>query len=202
MVRTLLLFLGLALAFATAPLGATSVTPPTFSQLTARAGTIFRGEVSSIRAELVTQADNRAIFTYVTFRLQEILKGTPPAGADATVTLEFLGGTVGELTMDVVGMPRFSVGQTELLFVDKTGGQICPLVAMMFGRYRIQRHPTTGAEFIARDNGAPLASTDEIALPLASPALEARLAPLRAAPLTPAAFSALIRQESLRAVTP
>ena len=77
--------------------------------------------------------------------------------AAATVTLEFLGGSVGELTMDVVGMPRFSVGQTELLFVDQTGGQICPLVAMMFGRYRIQRHPTTGAEFVARDNGAPVA---------------------------------------------
>ena len=92
--------------------------------------------------------------------------------------------------------------KTELLFVDQTGGQICPLVAMMFGRYRIQRHPTTGAEFIARDNGAPLASTDEIALPLASPALEARLAPLRAAPLTPAAFSALIRQEAVLTATP
>jgi hypothetical protein len=202
MARTLLLFFALVLGFAPAPLGATSVTPPTFAQLTARARTIFRGEVATIRTELVTQADNRAIFTYVTFRVREILKGTLPAGTDSTVTLEFLGGSVGELTMDVVGMPRFSVGQTELLFVDQTGGQICPLVAMMFGRYRIQRHPTTGAEFVARDNGAPLASTDEIALPLASPALEARLAPRRAAPLTPAAFSALIRQEAVRAVTP
>jgi hypothetical protein len=200
MARTLLLFFALALGFAPAPLRATSVTPPTFPQLTSRAGTIFRGEVTAIRTELVTRADNRAIFTYVTFRVQEVLKGTVPAAA--TVTLEFLGGSVGELTMDVVGMPRFSVGQTELLFVDQTGGQICPLVAMMFGRYRIQRHPTTGAEFVARDNGAPLASTDEIALPLASPALEARLAPLRAAPLTPAAFSALIRQEAVLTATP
>jgi hypothetical protein len=193
-----------AIAFALAPLGATSVTPPTFTQLTGRAESIFRGEVTAIRTELVTRADSRAIFTYVTFRIQEILKGTVPASATAeqTVTLEFLGGTVGELTMDVVGIPRFSVGQTELLFVEKNGQQICPLVAMMFGRYRIQRHATTGAEFIARDNGAPLTSTDDIALPMAAPALEARIAPFRGAALTPTAFSALIREEALRIHTP
>ncbi len=193
-----------AVALLVAPLGATSVSPPTFSQLTGRAESIFRGEVTTIRTELVTRGNDRAIFTYVTFRIQEILKGTLPAGASAdhTVTLDFLGGSVGELTMDVVGIPRFSVGQTELLFVEKNGQQICPLVAMMFGRYRIQRHATTGAEWVARDNGAPLTSTDDIALPLAAPALEARLAPLRAAPLTPAAFSALIRDEALRVHTP
>ena len=193
-----------AVALATAPLGATSVTPPTFTQLTSRAEAIFRGEVTTLRTELITRGESRAIFTYVTFRIQEILKGTVPASASAdhTVTLEFLGGTVGELTMDVAGMPRFSVGQTELLFVEKNGQHICPLVAMMFGRYRIQRHATTGAEFIARDNGAPLTSTDDIALPMVAAAFAARVAPLRAAALTPAAFSALIRDEAARVHTP
>ncbi len=206
MFRTLLrsFAFGCAVALTLAPLGATSVTPPTFIQLTGRAESIFRGEVTTLRTELVTRGESRAIFTYVTFRIQEILKGTMPASASAdhTVTLEFLGGTVGELTMDIVGIPRFSVGQTELLFVEKNGQQICPLVAMMFGRYRIQRHATTGAEFIARDNGAPLTSTDEIALPMAAPALATRLAPLRAAALTPAAFSALIRDEAARVHLP
>ena len=206
MVRLFLRSLALvcAVALAVSPLGATSVTPPTFKQLTHRAEAIFRGEVTTLRTELVTHADSRAIFTYVTFRIQEILKGTLPAdvGAEQTVTLEFLGGTVGDLTMDVVGIPRFSIGQTELLFVEKNGQQICPLVAMMFGRFRIQRHATTGEEFIARDNGAPLASTDEISLPLAAPALESRLAPLRAAPLTPAAFFRLIREEAARPPSP
>ena len=206
MVRNFFRFLVLlcAVALAASPAGATSVTPPTFKQLTHRAEAIFRGEVTTIRTELVTRADSRAIFTYVTFRIQDIIKGTLTnnVGADHTVTLEFLGGTVGDLTMDVVGVPRFSIGQTEVLFVEKNGQQICPLVAMMFGRYRIRRHATTGEEFIARDNGAPLASTDEIELPLAAPSLESRLAPLRSAPLTPAAFSRLIREEAARAPAP
>ncbi len=198
MLRPLSLFALLALCFA--PLRATSVTPPTLAQLTARAETVFRGEVLSIRSELVTRAGSRAIFTTVTFRIDELLKGALPGAA--TLTLEFLGGTVGELTMDVAGIPQFAVGQTDILFVEKNGAQICPLVAMMFGRYHVLRDAVTGGEFIARDSGTPLTSVAEIALPFTSSALDARLAPLRGSPLTPAAFAAFIREEALRVHTP
>ena len=201
------------------PLRATSVTPPTFSALTARAETIVRAEVLSTRSELVERAGSRAIFTYVTFRIDEILKGTLPATATPpspastfataapptpanTLTLEFLGGTVGELSMDVAGIPSFARGQTDILFVEKNGAQICPLVAMMFGRYRVQRDAISGTEFITRDNGAPLTNLAEIALPFASPAVEARLAAARGSPLTAAAFTALIREEAVRIHTP
>lgn len=195
-----LLLAGALLAPSLPPLRATSVTPPTFAALVDRAGSAFRGEVVAQRAELVTRGADRAIFTYVTFRVVEVLKGAPPA----VVTLEFLGGTVGELTLDVAGMPQFAVGRQEIVFVENAGPQICPLVAMSFGRYRIQRD-AAGAEFVARDNGAPLTSVDEIALPLTSPAvvtLTSRLALASARPLSPADFGRLVRSEVTRKHTP
>jgi hypothetical protein len=196
-----LLLVSAALASLVAwPLHATSVTPPTFPALVDRAGSVFRGEVIAQRAELVTRGADRAIFTHVTFRVVEVLKGTPAA----VVTLEFLGGTVGELTLDVAGMPQFTVGRQEIVFVENAGPQICPLVAMSFGRYRIQRD-AAGTEFVARDNGAPLISVDEIALPLTSPAiatLTSRLALAGARPLTPADFGGQVRREVTRKHTP
>jgi hypothetical protein len=201
-----ILALALALAFACPPLRATSVTPPSFSALTARAETIVRAAVLSTHSELVERAGSRAIFTYVTFRVDEVLKGSlPPASASTaagTLTLEFLGGTVGELSMDVVGIPTFTPGQSDILFIEKNGAQICPLVAMMFGRYHVQRDAATGTDYVTRDNGTPLTSLDQIGLPFASSAVEARLAALRGAPLTASAFAALIREETVRVQTP
>jgi hypothetical protein len=191
-----LLLVAAALAAAVPPLTATSVTPPTFPALVARTGSAFRGEVIALRAELVTRGAERAIFTHVTFRVDEVLLGAPPP----VVTLEFLGGSVGDLSLDVAGMPQFSVGRQEIVFVENSGPQICPLVAMGYGRFRILRD-ASGAEFVARDNGAPLTSVDEIALPLTSSALAtltARIALASTKPLTPADFGQQVRREDLR----
>ena len=183
------------------PALATTVEPPEFSALVARAGSVFRGEVTGLRSELVERGGDRAIFTYVTFRVTELIRGKP---LPTEVTLEFLGGTVGDLTLEVAGMPRFERGAQEIVFVERAGPQICPLVAMAYGRYRVLRD-AAGAEQVARDNGAPLMSTADVSLPLTAPAivaLNARRNPAGARPLTPADFSQAIRAEALRARLP
>eukprot|EP01035_Chromulina_nebulosa_P003327 gene3327-4537_t len=76
---TFIFALTVTLLVASLPLRATSVTPPTFSALTARAETIVRAEVLSARSELVERAGSRAIFTYVTFRIDEVRWAGPPA---------------------------------------------------------------------------------------------------------------------------
>ena len=52
--------------------------------------------------------------------------------------LEFLGGTIGDSTMDVIGMPKFTVGQRSVLFVSSSRAA-SPLVGFMHGRFRVER---------------------------------------------------------------
>lgn len=171
---TMLLRLLILLAVA-APAGrATSVVAPTFTELVAEAETIFRGRVTAVTSRRVERPDapGALIKTYVTFAVERVLKGR----AGPTLTLEFLGGTVGEDRLQVSGMPVFSRGGRDLVFVQKNGVQFCPLVAMGHGRYRVERDDAGARDIVVRDNGVPLADPAEIALPLT-----AIPAPLRAA---------------------
>jgi hypothetical protein len=195
-----LLLLGLSV-FAGLPAGATTVEPPDFPKLVARASNVFRGEVVGLRSEIVTRGAERAIFTHVTFRVIEVIRGAP---LPAEVTLEFLGGTVGDLSMEVAGMPTFEPGAREILFVERAGPQICPLVAMAYGRFRVLRD-VTGADYVARDNGVPLSRLEDVSLPLTSPAFAmftARQTLARTRPLSPADFSAAVLAEAVRARLP
>ena len=188
----------LLLWFLVGPASATTVVPPDFAGLVDRAGLVFRGEVVSREAALVTRGADRAIFTKVTFRVLEAIKGAPPP----LLTLEFLGGAVGELSLEVSGMPRFEPGSQDIVFVTAGEPAICPLVAMGHGRYRILRD-AQGAEFVARDNGSPLHRVDDVALPLLAPStvpVAARLAGGR--PLSPAEFAGHVRRAAQRIHTP
>src|SRR3989442_1015355 len=85
---------------------ATTVIPPTFEEMTDRADLVFIGNVVSSRAEWRAVGISQVIFTLVEFRTQDVLKGN----AEKTVTLQFLGGTVGDVTLKVAEVPRFSSG--------------------------------------------------------------------------------------------
>ncbi|PTX97709.1 hypothetical protein [Opitutus sp. ER46] len=141
---------------------ALTVVPPTFDELVAKANVVVRGVVTKVEAKTVETSQGTAIKTYVTFKVERTLKGT----TEDEVTLQFLGGKVGRRTLKVVGMPTFSVGDREIVFVGDNGRVICPLIAAGHGRYRLETDPATKVEHVARENHAPLASTAEIAAPL------------------------------------
>lgn len=142
---------------------ATTVIPPSFSELVAQAQAIVQAEVVSLRSERQTYKESWVIQTYVTFRVVKILKGA----ADETIELRFLGGTVGDDTMQVEGMPTFAVGDRSVLFVENNGTQWCPLVAVMHGRYRLQRRTADGADVVLRDNGEALGAPEQVQTPMA-----------------------------------
>lgn len=190
----------LLLALLLAPAArATSVLAPTFAELVAESDTIVRGTVTAVRSEAFDSPQGRGVHTFVTLRVERTLKGTP----GDTVTLRLLGGTVGPRTLRVVGLPTFAVGQRQLVFFAHNGHTLCPLIGAGHGRYHVLTDPATHRDYIARDNTVPLASTDDIPLPLAGPALAARTARLTspAAALTPAAFETLIT-DTLGRATP
>src|ERR1043165_8613240 len=96
---------------------ATTVVAPTFEQMVDRADLVFVGKVISSRADWRTVGTNRVIFTRVEFENEETLKGK----AGTSLTLEFLGGTVGEVTLRVADVPAFVARDRVLLFVEGNG---------------------------------------------------------------------------------
>lgn len=179
----------------TVPLRATTVAPPSFEHLVAKAELIVRGRVLEVHAAWADSPQGRVIKTYVTFAVQRALKGA----AGAQLTLSFLGGELDGQGMRISGMPQFVVGQTEILFVAGNGVRFCPLVAMMHGRYRVQSDAATGREFIARNDGVPLVSEHDVELPQTGNPIERQLRPVSAA-LSVAAFEQSISQQITRRV--
>jgi hypothetical protein len=131
---------------------ATIVIPPTFEALVAGASTIFVGDVIDVRSQWIATRDGRAIITRVTFKVEEVWKGA----AGAITELEFMGGTVGGMTMEVVGMPQFTAGQRSVLFVSGAAKRVSPLVGFYHGRMRVEKDHS-GVDRVRTYDGRPLA---------------------------------------------
>lgn len=136
----------------------TSILPPTFDELVARADEVILARVVARQSSWVTSRSGRAIVTDVTFAIERTLKGEWRIQR----TLEFLGGTVGEDTLTVVGIPEFLVNDRDVLFVRDTGRPASPLVGFSYGRFRVVRDSTFGTDIIRTFDGRPLASLDEV----------------------------------------
>lgn len=182
------------LLFASASLTrATSITPPSFSELVNESQLIVRAQVTGVRSAWVESPQGRVIKTFVTLSVLKRLKGEGPA----EITLQLLGGEIGDQGMRVEGMPRFEVGQSDFLFISGNGVRFCPLIGMMHGRYRVLTDPATARDYVARNDRMPLGSEHDVQLPQTGNPLEFRFQPASTA-LTPAAFEQRITAEVLR----
>lgn len=137
---------------------ALTVLPRDFETLVAQAETVFKGTVVGQESAWTGEGQNRHIVTRVTFQVLETYKGV----AASSQTLEFLGGTVDGQTLLVPGMPRFSIGETAVLFAVGNGQQICPLVGAYQGRFQVRRDPATAREQIYTHDGRPVTDTARI----------------------------------------
>jgi hypothetical protein len=135
----------------------TTVIPPTFESLVSSASTIFVGEVMDVRAIWISTPQGRAIVTQVTFKVEDVWKGH----SGAVTQLEFLGGTIGEATMEVVGMPTFHEGQRSVLFVSAESRSASPLVGFWHGRMRVEKDPN-GVDRVRTHDGRSLATPAEV----------------------------------------
>ncbi len=140
---------------------ATSVVAPSFPELVAESQFVVRAKVVAVRPSWVDTPQGRVIMTYVTVDVLKCLKGA----ASNKLTMQLLGGEIDGQGMRVAGMPQFTVGSSEILFVCDNGTAFCPLVGMMHGRYRVLHDATANCNYIARDDGSLLASVDDVQLP-------------------------------------
>jgi hypothetical protein len=122
------------------------VIPPTFDELVANAEMIFEGMVTAMRSEWTGQGADRHIVTYVTFKIEDPIKGA--LGAEYTIRM--FGGTVDGQTIEVTDAPRFKAGDRDILFVEHNGTQFIPLVGIMHGRFHVQADENSANEKITR----------------------------------------------------
>ncbi len=137
---------------------ATTVVPPNFDELVDEAETIFQGTCLEAKSQWIGEGTERHIVTFVTFRVDEVLKGTP----GATYTLRMMGGTVDGTTMEVSDAPKFKPGNRDILFVEHNGQQFIPLVGIMHGRYKIERDQATGQEAVLTNHGTAVSDVKNL----------------------------------------
>src|SRR5438045_8526989 len=111
-----------------------------------------------MRSEWTGEGTNRHIVTYVTFKIQDAIKGA--VGSEYTIRM--FGGTVNGQTMEVSDAPKFKVGDRDILFVEHNGSQFIPLVGIMHGRFHVQADATGANEKIEKDNGATVADAAKL----------------------------------------
>ena len=136
---------------------ATTVIPPSFDELVSRAEVIFQGTVTDVRSQWVGEGGQRHINSYVTFKVEDAIKGKP----GAQITLQMLGGTVGSETMEVTDAPKFKVGDRDILFVENNGTQFVPLVGIMHGRFRVKKDEA-GRDAAFTNGGTPLSDVTQL----------------------------------------
>ena len=128
-VATLMLTAGLG-GNPCAPAQAMVVVQRDFVDLVARAEQIVVGTVTDI----TQRPDESGVpFTFVTFSDLEVLKGD----VGSTLTLRFYGGPANGSMMSIPDMPTFTTGERAVLFVAGNGRDVCPLVVVWQGRFRV-----------------------------------------------------------------
>jgi hypothetical protein len=170
-----LLALGLVLTPAAAR--ASVVPPVSFERLVQQADLVFTGDVVLVEPRWVETPTGRAIVTRVTFRVARMLKGE---GRPA-VTLEFLGGRVGDDALEVSGVPTFEAGQRAVVCARDGQPRVSPIVGFNQGRFRVARDPRTGREHVTTHDGWAFSSVSQLgraravtsAVPVAAMPLEA-----------------------------
>jgi len=127
---------------------ATTVIAPTFDQLVDEADVIFQGKVTALQSQWTGEGAQRVIVTFVTFQVEDAMKGNP----GQRYTVRMLGGTVDGQTIEIADAPKFTVGDRDLLFVERNGSQFIPLVGVMHGRFHVQRDQA-GHESVLTNDG-------------------------------------------------
>ncbi len=162
---------------------ATTVIPPSFDQLVQQAEVIFQGSVTDVRSQWVGEGAQRHIISYITFNVEDSLKGVP----GQSYTMQMFGGIVGGEGMTISDAPKFKVGDRDILFVENNGTQVVPLVGIMHGRFHVERDQA-GQEIVTLNEGAPVKSVAQLGLGREG------TAPTSAEPnLSAAAFKAAVR---------
>lgn len=130
---------------------ASSVLPLAFDEITERAAAIALVETVQVRADWRTHPQGKHIVTVVTFKVERGLKGQLAQQFE----VEFLGGRIGSVGMDVDGMPQFAAGDHDVLFLSRNLHSVAPIVGLYQGRFRVVGDRAKGTDQVLTHDGRP-----------------------------------------------
>ena len=109
-----------------------------------------------VRAQCLANSsgwDGGEIWTFTSFEVEDAWKGAP-SGAAQQVIVRLLGGSVGNLSSTVSGVPRFRPGEEVILFLQPTARGDFSIVSWVQGTFRVHRDTHSGAEIVVQDTAA------------------------------------------------
>lgn len=143
------LILAALVCLCTGSASATTLIPFDADDLVDHAELIFVG--TAVAEETAVTADGEYPFTFVTFTVDDVLKGRID---DVTLTLRLDGGDLPHETVEVVGMPTFELDRRYLLFVRGNGRLGCPVLGWRQGHFGFRPHPSRrGADVLVDSQG-------------------------------------------------
>lgn len=140
------LLLLIALLFCTNSALATTVIIQSDDDMIIEARAIIRGRVLGIETGLDQQQDR--IYTYITLKVQEVLKGQITR---RKIVLKQPGGQIGSRGTLVFGTPEFTVGENVILYLDTWRDGSLRVHQMFLGKFNVIRDPNTGGLFAVRN---------------------------------------------------
>lgn len=144
------LLAGLLTCLAPQPAYADSAPRWTDAQLVGFSDLIVRARVT--RIVVAPEGSGRALYTYVTLDLSEIVKGSVP---DRTLTLKQLGGRSGSTALQIAGQPTFSVGENVVVFLEvRPRDGTLTTTAQWQGKFTIAPNDSTVEIATRQDPGA------------------------------------------------
>ncbi|MFY9609109.1 MAG: putative Ig domain-containing protein [Blastocatellia bacterium] len=124
----------------------TTFTVPSDDELIIGARAIVRGKVLSLSCQLDPEQDR--IFTYITLRVLEVLKGQI---VERKIVLKEEGGRLGMRGSIVFGTPQFSLGEEVLLYLDTWRDGSLRVHQMLLGKFVVLTDPNLGKKVVIRE---------------------------------------------------
>lgn len=90
------------------------------------------------------------IWTLTTFNVEEAWRGSPPE----QITVRLLGGSMGNITSHVSGVPKFLRGEDVVLFLEPTAHGDFSVVSWEQGTFRIRRDAPGAQAFVRQDTAS------------------------------------------------
>lgn len=131
------------------PLGANSAVASTIlkvdlDQVAKESELIFQGR--AVSKETRASPISGKPFTYFTFKIIDLIKGSY---SNTTIEIGFMGGSIGDITLEVSDMKMPEIGERGVYFVENIGEQqIHPLFGWQQGHYLVITNQKTGQEMV------------------------------------------------------
>jgi hypothetical protein len=108
-----------------------------------------------VRARCISSAarrDQGEIWTFTLFAVKDTWKGN----AADEIAVRTLGGSVGNITSHVAGVPVFRPGEEVVLFLEPSPAGGLAVVSWQQGTFRVRRDARTGRDHATQDLSAPV----------------------------------------------